>query len=447
MANVFNILLKGVNTLATKKHNSISLQEAVDSCFTPEWILENAKEVEFCKRSRKIDLVSFFWTLLLSFGTGVSRSIADLRRMYEQTSGTRIVPSSFYDRFNSGLAAFLKRAVCYACEVWCEPVEALAGKLADFKDLLVADATVIRLHDFLEKSFPACWTSHTKAALKLHVVMSVLAASPRSVKLTSQRKHEVKVLKVGPWVKDRLMLVDLGYYDFSLFERIKRNGGYFISRLKDNANPLITGVHGKCRGRSIKLVGKRLQEVLPHLKRKSFDVEVDLKVKRREYSGKRNVVTKGFRVAGIWDEKSRAYHIYVTNVPPESLDAQDVARTYRCRWEVELLFKELKNHYRLDQIPSCKRPVVEALVYTAVLTLILSRCILFAMRRAAGVRSSRSPERRWAATFQAAAINLLNLIALDFRNPREWRQLETFLKAEMIDPNVKRLHNLNVARA
>ena len=230
--------------------------------------------------------------------------------MYEQTARVQLVASSFYDRFNAGLALFIKRAVKFACETMSEPVESLSGKLANFKDLLVTDATVIKLHDFLEKIYPACRTNHTKSALNLHVVMSVLAVSPRTVRITSERKHEVKAIRVGPWMKDRLLLMDLGYYDFSLFERIERNGGYFISRMKDNANPVITGVHGKCRGRSVNLVGRNLQDVLPKLRRKSFDVEVELKVKRRKYGDKTNVVPRRFRAVGIYNDESCAYHVY-----------------------------------------------------------------------------------------------------------------------------------------
>ena len=38
------------------------------------------------------------------------------------------------------------------------------------------DSTVMRLHDLLEKAFPACRTNHTLAALKMHVVLSVTGA-------------------------------------------------------------------------------------------------------------------------------------------------------------------------------------------------------------------------------------------------------------------------------
>jgi IS4 transposase len=101
-----------------------------------------------------------------------------------------------------------------------------------FRDVLATDSTLVRLHELLERSFPASRTNHTKAAAKLHVVMSVQGKGMRSVKLSSGRQHDSPVLKVGRWVRDRLLLFDLGYFRYGLFDRIDAQGGYFISRLK-----------------------------------------------------------------------------------------------------------------------------------------------------------------------------------------------------------------------
>lgn len=69
------------------------------------------------------------------------------------------------------------------------------GVFAAFRDVLAADATVIRLHDMLAKGYAACRTNHTKAAAKLHAVINViyasiltLAASRRLYKLVAQRR-------------------------------------------------------------------------------------------------------------------------------------------------------------------------------------------------------------------------------------------------------------------
>ncbi|MBI3924456.1 MAG: hypothetical protein HY319_02845 [Armatimonadetes bacterium] len=72
-------------------------------------------------------------------------------------------------------------------------------------DLVVADCTVVTLHNLLEKAFKACPTNHSKAARKLHLVISVLAAGPRCIQILSERCKEVKSFRIGPWVRDRLL--------------------------------------------------------------------------------------------------------------------------------------------------------------------------------------------------------------------------------------------------
>ena len=159
-----------------------------------------------------------FWTLVLGYAAGSDKSLASLRRCYSLYTGTTLVPSAFYDRFTPALEQWLKRILLEVLERSAEPARALRGRLAPFIDLVAVDGTVVRLHDLLEKSFPSCRTNHTKAAAKLTVVMSVLGKGARTVQLTPERHHDSKLLHIGPWVKDRLLLFDLGYYGYRLFQ-------------------------------------------------------------------------------------------------------------------------------------------------------------------------------------------------------------------------------------
>lgn len=420
-----------------------SLKATLQSCFSEEWLRETATTTGLVKRRNKVDIVAFFWTLVLGFGTGTHRSLAELRRSFESSTGVEIVPSTFYDRFTPTLCIFLKRTVARVCSSLSEPATRPGGKLSGFLDLVIADASVIALHKFLAEKYPVCRNrSKTgRAAIKLHLVMSVFAAGPRVVQFFSERTHESKMLKIGKWVKDRLLLFDLGYYVFSLFERIDRNGGYFISRTKGSLNAEIVKDNAICRGRSADLVGKRIKDVLPTLKRKFFDVEVLLSFKRRSYRGSQAFVYKPFRAVGILNEETGKYHIYLTNVPVSQLSAEDVARAYRARWEIELIFKDLKSQYRIDELPSSKEHVVESLIYIAILTMTVSRLLLSAVRSRSRL-PQRTPIRRWAIAFKNIAMKLLALLLDPGPRHGKWRELEAFLSHESRDPNVNRSRNI-----
>jgi putative transposase len=423
-----------------------SIKDAFNSCFTRKWIMNTAISTGLVQRERKVRIIDFFWTLIMGFGTGANKTIAELRRLYEYHSGIKLVPSAFYDRFTPQLCQFMKKAVTHACNTLSAPVECLKGKLAGFEDLVIADSTVFKLHDMLKDVYKARRNKRYESAMKLHVVISAMGISPRSVQLYSERTWDGKLVKIGPWIEGRLFLFDMGYFSYSLFERVDRNKGFFITRLKDNANPLLLFSHRVHRGRCQPIEAQKLRSILPRLKRGVLDTQIEVKVTRRAYQGERNKVTRTFRLVGVKDKETGKHHLYITNIPPERLDAEDIARTYAARWEVELMFKELKSHFRLHDIPSQKRHIVEALVYATILTLIVSRALLFKLREHLGVSIARTPARRWTRIFQNAATAMLSLLTCGRQVSKWWEDLENFLVHEFLDPNVNRILRLNYGR-
>ena len=74
---------------------------------------------------------------------------------------------------------------------------------------------------------------------------------------------------------------------------------------------------------------------------------------------------------------------------------------------IELIFKELKSHYRLDELPTSKAHIVETLLLGAVITLLVSRRLLQAVRERLRRTAYKMPEQRWAALFAGAATAIL----------------------------------------
>ncbi len=418
---------------------SIGIRRELTSLISTRTLNALATCAGMVKRRRKVEPVALFWTIVLGFGTGRQRSLAGLRRSFQKSTGARLVPSAFYDRFTRELARFFRLVVKEMLGSLETAHGQLRGTLASFRDVILTDSTLVRLHDLLEKSFPACRTNHTRASAKLHVVMSVLGRGLQSVKITSGRQHDGPVFTVGRWVKDRLLLFDLGYYRYQMFDRIDRQGGYFISRLKENANPWITAVLGSEGSQGLAIAGHRLQDVVNRLRREQLDLSVRVQFRRRAYYGMRSGAEREFRLVGVRDKETGRYHLYVTNIPPERLGASEVAAVYGARWQIELLFKEMKSYYRLDDMPSRKAHVVETLLLAAVVTMLASRRLLWAVREKLRGRKGSVPEGRWAAVFSSVATDILDLLLAPARQVRPIaRWLEAMLLHEAIDPNVSR---------
>jgi IS4 transposase len=389
------------------------------------------------RRRRKVEPMALFWTIVLGFGAGREKTLAGLRRAYERSTGATLVPSAFYDRFTQSLAVFFRFVVEELLEQMQETEASFQGVLQSFRDVVATDSTLVKVHDLLERRYPACRTNHTRAAAKLHVVMSVKGRGPRSVKVTSGRQHDGPVFQVGRWVRDRLLVFDLGYFRYQLFDCIDRHGGYFISRLKENANPRITATLPQ--GRSGRLVNQKLRDVLARLRRDVLDLEVEVAFRRRKYLGRQSAASRTLRLVGVRNADTGRYHLYVTNIPPDRLTAGQVALVYTSRWQIELLFKEMKSCYRLEDLPSRKPHIVEALLYATLTTLVVSRRLLQAVREALRKRQRIIPEGRWAAIFTTVSAAILDLVLAPPELARLTAQrTETMLLHEAIDPNLSR---------
>lgn len=421
--------------MAASQRSSIPAE--LRSLFPTRWLNAAARESGLVVRRRKVAPAALFWTLVLGFAVGHRRSLASLRRFFQASTGVGVVPSSFYDRFTVGTVRFLRRALARAVERLGQPTGRLRGHLERFKDLVVADATVLRLHDALARAFPGCRTNHTRAAAKLHVVMSVLGAGPRSVSVTGERVNDRRCLSIGPWVAGRLLLFDLGYFKWQLFARIHQHHGFFVSRLRSDVNPVIVAENRRWRGASRKLVGRRLRDVKDGLAREAVDVLVEVEFARRPYRGRGGRERAVYRVVGVRHDEHREHHWYVTNVPVTVLSPTEIATTYAARWEIELVFRELKTHLRLAQLASARRVVVEALIYAALIGLAVSRA-LWRRLRALVDAGRRVSERRVTDALAVIAPEIAVALAGVPVSPEQRRRWHALLSAEGADPNVGR---------
>ena len=240
-------------------------------------------------------------------------------------------------------------------------------------------------------------------------------------------------------MKDRILLIDLGFYKHQLFARINDNGGYFVSRLKKNADPLIVDVNRVWRGRSIDVVGKHISEVLPELKRQILDVNVEISFKRRKYKGKQRKDTEIFRLVAILNEETGKYHTYLTNIPSDVLEPEDIAKLYGARWDIELIFKELKSRYAMDVINTKNPDIIEAYIWIAILTLLVSRRIYSIVRSLnAGKKMVRYTQLRWSTIFAENASDQLKLILRYWGIEISLEMIIDVYSSHALDPHVDR---------
>src|SRR5664279_5896238 len=138
------------------------------------------------------------------------------------------------------------------------------------------------------------------------------------------------------------------------------------------------------------------------------------------------------------NDEDEKHHIYITNIQKDVLNAKDIAKLYGARWDIELLFKELKSKYALDVLETKNVQAIEALIWTAILTLIVSRRIYNLVRN-----SSSNPEKmvrytqlRWSTIFAENASDLLTVILKDCGIERTFETVMSVYDSQALDPHV-----------
>lgn len=429
----------------------------LNDLFPAPWLRAQAHDTGAVQRCGKVDIVVFFWALALAPLAGASPSLASLQRLFEAMAQITLNPSAYLKRFSNGLVRFLAACAQRAC------VDATARYLstklfAPFREVLAIDSTLIKLDDSLQALFPGPRTNSAPAVAKVHAVYSVISGSIRHVSIHRGKTAEVKVFKLGKQLCETLLLADLGYFRYAAFAKIADLGGYFISRMKRSANPVIVADRYHGPGRTRDLVGMKLWDALEGLQRDTVDLDIEAlfsRPRRPTKTDPRRHVTerRRFRVVGVRHPQTGELHVYLTNLAPEQMTPEQIRVTYSARWLVELLFDELKNFCGMTAFPSARPAVVRALIYLAVIRLCVSRTALRALQRWVLAEARQRPECKGLAPALDAAMHrqsrtkrftiawsMLSVLLLPevLRHAGiAWgpRSLERLLLKAMLDPN------------
>lgn len=417
------------------RNQSIEIRKILNRIVPKSHLEELAKETGAWSRNRKISAPAFFWSVVLGFSAGNHRTLAGLRRSFGKSTGRNVVASAFYDRFSPNFVKLLKKVLEALMNNLATDYAFLKESFSHFQDILITDSSLIRLHDALEKAFPSIWTNHTKASIKAHVVMSVKGGGPKSVQLTSGSTHDGSWFKIGPWVKHHLLIFDLGFYRYHLFSEIEQQGGYYLSRLKAHANPTIIKFFRNpgpiSKGRN------PLEDHMKYLAGKPLDIEVEL-VYNNRWRKQKGTHRIRARIVGVFNKQTAGYHLYITNIPADVLSAEDTCRVYSARWLIELLFRELKTQYRLGEIPSRKKHIVESLIYASLITIMASRVFLLEIKKISKLKFANLPEERWAALWTTIAPDLLTVYLRPYPDRLAEKYLWRMICHESVDPNKSR---------
>ena len=211
---------------------------------------------------------------------------------------------------------------------------------ADLQGVAYAlDSTTI---DLCLALFPWAKFRKTKGAVKMHTLLDLRGNFPTLVIITPGKIHDVNILDNLVFEPGAFYVMDRGYVDFGRLYRVHRSGAFFVTRAKRNF---------RCRRRysapADKAAGIR------------FDQTVVLggPLSRKQYPD-------ALRRIGYVDADTGKRLVFLTN--NFTLPAIVVAQLYRCRWQVELFFKWMKQHLRIKAFYGTSDNAVKIQIWIAI---------------------------------------------------------------------------------
>jgi putative transposase len=340
-------------------------------------------------RQRKLTVTVFFWMTVLAVGPGGPLSLHKVLT-YALAAGvmgglgaTQVALSkeAISENFRERPWQFFEAVLQYLLMTYTMLWGNLAGQpnqwvVQDLRVLLV-DATVMRVAHRLISAFPASRNGKCKewAAVKLHTSLQLFRGVPEVLALTPQKKHERNISFLRPLGEAVLYIFDLGYWTYELFDTIIDRQQHFISRLKGNCNPLILEVYvGKADW-----VGQRLKDIT--LTGRTVDCLVNVTSANPANPHMRHNV----RLVGQWITKDQEWHLYISSLvawPRYPLAL--IIDLYRLRWQIEILFRNLKHVLRMANFVSTTENGIRIQMYAALIHYLLTHILILKAAQATG---------------------------------------------------------------
>jgi hypothetical protein len=206
------------------------------------------------------------------------------------------------------------------------------------------DSTTI---DLCLSLFPWAKFRRHKAAIKLHTLLTLRGSFPTVVILTTGKVHDVNILDQLVYEPGAFYIADRGYLDFGRLHQIHRSGAFFVTRAKKNS---------------------RFQRRYSHPVDKSTGLLFDQTVVLTGFRS-RQQFPEALRRIGFRDPQTGKRFVFLTNNFTEP--ALTIAQLYRCRWQIELFFKWIKQHLRIKAFYGTSENAVRSQVWIAIAVYVL----------------------------------------------------------------------------
>lgn len=217
------------------------------------------------------------------------------------------------------------------------------------KVVRILDSSPIQLRGQSYETWTKQYATRHIQGLKLHVEYDLSQKSPLRVNTSHPNVNDSLMGKQWPIVKDTIYIFDKGYYDYNWWWNIHQKQAYFVTRLKKNAC-----IDMKSRN---------------SINNETILEDGTFKLKNRNpRGGKWNLYSDNLRRISVKRDGKKPL-ILVTNL--HDMPAENIAKLYKARWEIELFFKWIKQNLKLKKYLGKSANAVKIQIATALIAYLL----------------------------------------------------------------------------
>jgi hypothetical protein len=234
-----------------------------------------------------------------------------------------------------------------------------ASKL-NLKRLFMIDSTTISLFKAILKAVGRKpLNGKKKGGIKAHVMINAQENTPILVRYSSAARHDKNFLKHIDLAKGSIIVFDRAYNDYKQYARFTSDEIFFVTREKKSAVFQ--------QGKVFKILDNTDSGVVK-------DEEIFLTYRE----DKKQLKLRTRRIT-YYEEKSRKTLIFITN--NFELDAETIAAIYKKRWQIETLFKQLKQNFPLKYFLGDNQNAIEIQIWVSMIANLLVTLIKNRIKR------------------------------------------------------------------
>jgi hypothetical protein len=228
------------------------------------------------------------------------------------------------------------------------------------KQIEIFDSTTISLfQDIMKCVGRKPKSGKRKGGIKVHTVINVDETVPKMVWFTHAATSDHVLLKKLKLDSNTIYVFDKGYNDYKAFKMFCDSGTGFVTRIKDNAVYNII----KQKGIESHIHSGVLEDTI---------IEVTVK-------GKNEVSELKLRKVIFYDRILKRKFEFLTNL--FEMRADLVAALYKIRWQIESLFKQLKQNFPLKYFIGDNENAIKIQIYCALIANLLMTVIQKTLKR------------------------------------------------------------------